>query len=265
MLTLLLGLILLILIVAFILAINSGVISFNQFRMQSLMGQPQKSVFTATKVTVEDVMVPRTEIVGIDLTKPWQEVLEQLETSQHTRLPLYEETIDDVKGIIHMRRILHALVAEELTKENLVIMAEKCSFVPESTPLHLQLINFKKDKQNLSLVVDEYGDIVGLITLRDILEDIVGEVATDVSDTDKLLFPQSDGSVLADASISIRELNRLLGTRFSTEGPKTLSGLIIEYLESIPPTGTCMRINNYVIEVVQVKDNMIKTAKVVTT
>lgn len=214
------------------------------------------------KVTVDDVMIPRNEVLGIDLNKPWEEVLEQLETSQHTRLPIYENTIDHIKGIIHLRTIAHLMISGELTKEQLLATAEKCYFVPENTSLHTQLINFKKEKQRTCLVVDEYGDIIGLVTLQDILEEIVGEFTTDIGTSNKMLYPQEDGSVLVDAGIPIRELNRLLQVDFSTEGPKTLSGLIIERLEFIPPSGTCVCIMDYPIEVVQVKDNMIKTAKV---
>lgn len=220
------------------------------------------AILDLEKAVVEDIMVPRSEIVGIDLSKPWDEILEQIETNQYARLPIYTETIDKVQGVIHLREVAQALSADKLSSEQLLSMAHNCYFVPETTPLHSQLLNFQKHKQRMCLVVDEYGDIQGLATLDDILEEIVGEFTTDIAAASRDVVPQADGSVIVDGSVTIRELNRIMDWELPTDGPKTLNGVIIEYLEFIPNAGTCVLINDYPIEIMQIKDNMIKTVKI---
>lgn len=215
------------------------------------------------KVTIEDIMIPRNEIIGIDLNDEWERILEQLTNSQHTRLLIYNGDIDQVVGILHLRKALNLLAQERLTKESLIEATDKCYFVPASTSLNVQLLNFRREKQRTGVVVSEYGDLQGLVTLEDILEEIVGEFTTDISTTSKSIHPQSDGSYLVDGTTSLRELNHLLKYKFPLTGPKTLSGLIIEYLETIPQAGTALRLAGYPMEILQVKDNVIKTVKII--
>lgn len=222
------------------------------------------NILDLEKVVVEDIMVPRSEILGIDLNQPWDMILEQLEASQHTRLPIYEESIDKAVGIIHLRNVAHALIDGTLNLEMLTSLADACYYVPESTSLYSQLLNFRRARQRTGLVVDEYGDILGLVTLEDILEEVIGEFTTDIGDISRDISPQEDGSMVVDASITIRELNRALKWNFPTNGPKTLSGVIIEHLEFIPPSGTCVKIAGHPIEVMQVHNNRIKSVRVVT-
>lgn len=220
-------------------------------------------VLDLEKAHVDDIMVPRHEIIGIDIDDEWDQILEQLTDSQHTRLVLYKSTLDEVLGIVHLRKALNLLANKNLNAKTLLETAEKIHYIPEGTSLNVQLLNFKNEKYRSGLVVNEYGDIQGLVTLEDILEEIVGEFTTDIAAmTSREVHPQADGSYLVDGGINIRDLNRILSSQFSTKGPRTLSGLIIEYLEMIPPAGIALRIDGYAIEVVQVKDNTIKTARI---
>ncbi|STX50340.1 Mg2 and Co2 transporter [Legionella busanensis] len=213
------------------------------------------------KATVEDIMIPKADIVGIDLNKSWHEILDQLETAQHTRLPLYKESIDQLIGIVHVRSILNLSLEERLDKETLVKIADVPYFIPEETPLSTQILNFQKVKKRSSFVVDEYGDLQGLVTLEDILEEVVGEFTTDIATLGKDIIEQDDGTVIVDASITLRQLKRLLGWQLPALGPRTLSGLIIEYLGYIPPADCCLQIEAYQIEILKVSDNMIKTVR----
>ncbi|RMD80329.1 MAG: HlyC/CorC family transporter [Gammaproteobacteria bacterium] len=212
--------------------------------------------------TVDDVMVPRNEIVGLDLEEDEEEVLRALAHAQYTRLPLYREHIDQVVGILHVRDALPLLGEGRFSKEALEAVARPCYFVPEGTPLHTQLLQFQRERRRVGLVVDEYGDIKGLVTLDDILEEIVGEFTTEPTDALAEVVPQEDGSYLVDASLSVRELNRLMGWELPTDGPKTLNGLILEHLERIPEPGTSLRIAGYPMEIVQTKGNAVKTVRI---
>ena len=220
------------------------------------------SILDLENVTVEDIVIPRNEIVGIDLDNDIDEIIRLLTTSQHTRLPVYRENIDHVLGILHIRNALHLIAQNNLTKQSLQDIARDAYFIPEGTSLHTQLLNFQRQKRRIALVVDEYGDILGLVTLEDILEEIVGEFTTDSSTTMRGIHPQEDGSFLVDGSLTIRELNRLTEWGFPTDGPKTLNGLIIEHMEVIPEPGTSLLISGYPIEVVQTSANSVKTVKV---
>ena len=220
-------------------------------------------VLDLEKVTVEDIMVPRNEIIGIDIDEAWENILTQLTNSRHTRLPVYKDSIEQVVGILHLRKALNLLAQEKLTKDTLLDATDECYFVPEGTPLNTQLLNFRRERQRSGIVVTEYGDILGLVTLEDILEEIVGEFTTDVSAmTNKVLHPQLDGSYVVDGTMSIRDLNQMLHIDLPVTGPKTLSGLIIEYLETIPQAGTGLKIGCYPLEILQVKDNIVKTVKI---
>ncbi|XOV90101.1 MAG: HlyC/CorC family transporter [Pseudomonadota bacterium] len=213
-------------------------------------------------VTVDDIMVPRTEIYGIDIEDDVEDILAQIRSSQHTRLPVYKSDIDKVIGILHLRNAAKFLTKEDMTKAALLQATEDPYFVPENTPLQLQLFNFQQAKERIGLVVDEYGDIQGIVTIEDILEEIVGEFTTDLADTNVDIHPQDDGSYLIDGGTHVRMINRQLNWTLPQDGPKTLNGLIIEHLENIPDSNVCIRIDTYRIEIVQIQDNMIRTARV---
>ncbi len=221
------------------------------------------NILDLEKVTIEDIMVPRNEIVGIDLNQPEDEIVHILTSCQYTRLPLYYDDIDNVTGILHIRNALPLIAREAFDKQQLLEIAREPYFVPEGTPLNTQLLNFQRHKRRIGLVVDEYGDIEGLITLEDILEEIVGEFTTDIAETIRDVHPQEDGSFLVEGSANIRVLNRTMHWDLPTTGPKTLNGLITEYLESIPAPATSLRINGYTIEILQTTENAVKTARII--
>jgi Mg2+/Co2+ transporter CorB len=214
------------------------------------------------RVKVEDIMVPRNEIVGVDLSDPIDDIARQLQNSFYTRLPVFEGNIDRIVGTIHVRRAMQALMTGTLTKELLRSICRAPYFIPEGTPLHLQLVNFQREKRQLGLVVDEYGDILGMLTLPDLLEEIVGEFTTDPGEVSPDITPQPDGTFLVDGGTPVRELVRSLHWKLPTDGPNTLAGLILEYLETIPEPGTAMRLYGYPMEVLQIQGNAVKTVRV---
>ena len=219
------------------------------------------SVLDLDKVTVDDIMVPRAEIVGIDVEDDMDNVVARIRAIQHTRLPVFKENIDKVVGVLHIRNAARFLIDGNLTKSALLLEAAEPYFVPEKTPLQTQLHNFQQEKQRTALVVDEYGDIQGLVTLEDILEEIVGEFTTDLAATGADIHPQDDGTFLIDGGAHIRDINRELSWELPTKGPKTLNGLITETLEMIPESNIGLTIEGYRVEIVQIQENMIKTAK----
>lgn len=219
------------------------------------------SLLDLETATVEDIMIPKAEIVGINLEQPWLQLLEQLETAQHTRLPLYRDSIDNLVGMIHVRDVLNLALENKLDMNSFLHAADPPYFIPEATPLNIQILNFRKMKRRSSFVVDEYGDIQGLVTMEDILEEVVGEFTTDVAALSRDIIPQSDGSVIVDAGLTLRNLNRLMGWQLPMIGPKTLNGLIVEYLGYIPPPDSCVKIENYKIEILKVSENAIKGVK----
>lgn len=223
------------------------------------------NIIDLEKVTVEDIMVPRKEISGIDLDEDWGTIMRQIISSQYTRLPVYRASIDNVIGFIHLRKILPLLKLDELDKEALEKSIREPLFIPENTPLNRQLLNFQRERRRVGLVVDEYGDIQGLVTLEDILEEVVGEFTTDPSTFSKDIMPQEDGSYLVNGTVTIRELNRTLHTDLSTDGPKTLNGLVLEYLEDIPQPATSLLLSGYPIDIVQTQGNLVKTLRIHTT
>lgn len=223
------------------------------------------SILDLENATVEDIMVPRTEIVGIDVEDEWDKVLDQLRQSQHTRLPVYEGDIDRIIGVLHMKRVVHELARGRLNRAALIEASSvrDAYFVPSGTTLNTQLLNFQRDKRRMAFVVDEYGDIQGLVTLEDILEEIVGEFTTDpAAMMHKDVHRDVDGSFVANASTTIRALNRSMRWNLPTDGPKTLNGLILEFLETIPEPGTTLRLADYTFEVLQTGDNAIKTVRI---
>jgi Mg2+/Co2+ transporter CorB len=220
-------------------------------------------VLDLEKVTVEDIMVPRTEIFGIDLEDDLDEILDQIRAAQHTRIPVYKGDIDKIIGVLHMRSAAKFLTENDLSKALILQGTDEPYFVPENTSLQTLLLNFQQQKQRIGMVVDEYGDIQGIVTIEDIIEEIIGEFTTDLANTNIDIHPQGDGTYLIDGGTHIRLINRQLGWNLPQEGPKTLNGLITEYLETIPESNICVRINGYRIEIVQIQDNMIRTAKLI--
>jgi len=215
------------------------------------------------KVTAEDIMVPRSDIVAIDINDDWKDIQKLLVNAQHTRVLLYRDSIDDAVGFVHVRDALRLLSRDQFTKASLLRAVREIYFTPESTPLHTLMYKFQAAKERIGLVVDEYGDIQGLVTLEDILEEIIGDFTTSfLPDHSKEANLQQDGSVLIDGSVNVRELNKELDWHFPTEGPKTLNGLILEYLEDIPQANISLRLAGYPIEIVEMKDNMVKTVRV---
>ena len=221
------------------------------------------SILDLNIVSVGDVMVPRHEIVGINLGLEWNVIHELITKSIHDRIPMYQDNINNIVGILHLRELMHAILLHRVVnKELLVKLAHEPYFVPETTPLNVQLLNFQKRHMHMALVVDEYGEIQGLITLADILEEIIGEYTSDVGVASKSIQLQADGSYLVDGSVEMREFNRITGLTLPTDGPRTLSGVIIEYLEIIPRAGTCVLIQNCPIEITEVDENRVKRARV---
>lgn len=213
------------------------------------------------KVRVDDIMVPRNEITGIDIEDDIEDIIHQLKGCQHTRVPVYRGDINNVVGMLHMRKIARLLSLEQINKATLLQETDEPYFIPESTALHTQLFNFQKARERTALVVDEYGDIIGLATLEDILEEIVGDFTTDVSDNSQEITPQGDGSYIIDGSASIRDVNRALGWHLPTEDARTINGLITEEMEAIPDASVCWKIGNCRFEILQVKDNCIKSVR----
>ncbi|HCH69060.1 MAG TPA: magnesium/cobalt efflux protein [Colwellia sp.] len=221
------------------------------------------SILDLDKVSVEDIMIPRSELVGIDVNDDWKKIQKQLTQANHTRVLLYRDNIDDVVGYIHARDALKLLSKSQFTKATLLRAVRELYFIPEGTPLNIQLLKFQHAKERLGLVVDEYGDIQGLVTLEDILEEIVGDFTTTMTPTpSEEVTLQPDGSYLVDGSASIRDINKEMTWQLPTDGPKTLNGLIIEHLEDIPQNNISVRIAGYPIEIVEVSNNRIKIVRV---
>ncbi len=220
------------------------------------------SILDLESVTVEDVMIPRNEIVGIDINDDIDSILATISQSPHTRLPLYQDELNDIVGVIHVRQILPLLQMSNPSKEDLLNLSREPYFIPESTALNTQLLNFQKARHWMALVVDEYGDIQGLTTLEDILEEIVGDMAEDQDADNEDIHPQEDGSYFVDGTATIRDVNKALNWDLPVDGPKTLNGLITESLEEIPQNNVCLQLGPYLIETVQIKDNFIKTARI---
>jgi len=219
-------------------------------------------ILNLEQVTVDDIMVPRGELTGIDIDDDWEDIVELLQNAQHTRLPVFKGDIDNIVGIIHLRRILKLQTQSNFNKENLIKTIRDPYFVPEGTSLNTQLLNFQRAKRRIALVVNEYGELQGLVTLEDILEEIVGEFTSDPANNYRDVHPQEDGTWLVDGSANIRELNKMLNWQLPTDGPKTLNGLLLEQLETIPEPGTSLKIAGHPIEILQSHENVVKTARI---
>ncbi|MFC3123368.1 HlyC/CorC family transporter [Agaribacter flavus] len=221
------------------------------------------SILDLEKVTAEDIMVPRSDIFAIDINDDWKLIQRQLTYSQHTRVLLYRDSIDDAVGFVHVRDALRLLSKDQFTKATMLRAVREIYYTPESTPLHKLMFKFQQERERIGLVVDEYGDIQGLVTLEDILEEIIGDFTTNMlPDYSKEAIEQQDGSYLVDGSANIRELNKEMSWSFPTDGPKTLNGLVLEYLEDIPENNISLRLAGYPIEIVDISGNMIKTVRI---
>ena len=223
------------------------------------------SILDLGRITVNDIMIPRQEISGLDVSESWEDILAQLRQTPHTRLPVYEGELDNLIGLLHMKRVANELVRGTLSREKLIEIARTREpyFVPEGTALSVQLGFFQRNRRRLAFVVNEYGDIEGLVTLEDILEEIVGEFTTDPATiTHKDVHTERPGVYIVNASATIRALNRALGWQLPTSGPKTINGLLLEHLETIPDSGTMVRVGNYEFEVLQSGDNAVRTVRV---
>jgi len=221
------------------------------------------SILDMEKVTVDDIMVPRNELVGINLNDSIADIIEQLTHCQHTRLVVYRENIDNIVGMLHVRRILRILGRKtEFNIDELEKLTNEPYYLPEGTHLHTQMLKFQKHKRRTGLVVDEYGVLQGMVTLDDILEEIIGEFTTDLQNFNQDIQAQEDGSFFVDGGTTVRDINKQLNWNISTEGPKTVNGIIVEHLEDIPEKGTSLRIGDYTFEITQVVDNAVKKVKI---
>jgi Mg2+/Co2+ transporter CorB len=219
------------------------------------------SVLDLEKVTVDDVMVPHNEIIGIDLEDDVAELERIIANSQHTRLPVYRNSIDQVVGVLHLRRLAN-LANRSLDKQTISDLLDEPYFVPEGTPLSIQLVQFQRRRLRIAMVVDEYGDIQGIVTLEDILEEIVGEFTTDPADDDDDVISEGNGTFLVDGAANIRDINRSQEWELPIDGPKTINGLIVELLETIPEPSTCLKISGYPIEIVEADNNRIRSVRI---
>lgn len=220
------------------------------------------SILDLETVRVNDIMIPRNEIIGIDLDDDIRDIENILRSSQHTRLPVWKGNINNIIGVLHMRNAAKVLAQPEFNKAELLQVTREPYFVPETAQLHNQLFNFQTEQRRIGIVVDEYGNVQGIATLEDILEEIVGDFTSDMSSASPDITPQDNGSFIVDGSTNIRDLNKAINFDLPITGPKTFSGLIIENLESIPDSNICLKIEDYCIEILKVKANTIALAKI---
>ncbi len=220
------------------------------------------AILELEKVTVDDVMVPRGEIDGIDLDDDWDEIQSHLASSRYTRLPVYRGNLDQIVGLIHLRKVLRLLHAGDLNREALMKLIVEPFFIPQGTPLSSALLNFRQTRRRIALVVNGYGDILGLVTIEEILEEIVGDFTTQGAALSEEVQPQPDDSYLVNGSVTLRDLNRRLDWSLPTDGPKTVNGLITEYLEDLPESGTSFKIGDYQIDVVRVRGTSVQVARI---
>jgi Mg2+/Co2+ transporter CorB len=221
------------------------------------------SILDLERVHVEDIMVPRSEIAGINVDDEWDDILKLLQDSRHTRLPVYAGNLDSLIGVLHMKKVARLLARGELDLAQLVTLARAREpyYVPEGTSLNTQLVNFQRQRRRVAFIVDEYGDVLGLVTLEDLLEEIVGDFTSDTSLLHKDVHREPRGTFVVNAAASVRTLNRKMGWALPTSGARTLNGLILETLETIPVPGATLRINDYSIDILQTGDNAVKTVR----
>tara|TARA_R110002049_G_scaffold124479_1_gene280010 strand:+ start:90073 stop:91344 length:1272 start_codon:yes stop_codon:yes gene_type:complete len=213
-------------------------------------------------ITVEDIMIPRNEVMGVDIDTDWEDIRSQISNAPFTRMPVYHENLDNIIGFLHLRKIFSRIVENEITLEELIQNVREPYFIPEGTSLNRQLLNFQREKRRIGLVVDEYGDIQGLVTLEDLLEEIVGEFTNDPATLTTDIHPQEDGSYVVDGSTHVRDVNKALDWNLHEDGPRTINGLVLEHLETIPETGTSVLIDGHPIEIVRMLNNSIRTVRI---
>lgn len=234
---------------------------------ESAAGMPKNrqnmllGILDLERVTVDDIMIPRNEVTGINLDDDLESIISLLTNTTHTRLPVFRTDINQIEGIVHMRQIARLLSHNELSKEALLAACNEPYFVPEGTPLSTQLINFQKQKRRIGIVVDEYGDVIGIVTLEDILEEIVGDFSNQDTLRSPDIHPQEDGTQVIDGAAYIREINKALDWHLPCDGPKTLNGLVTEALESIPDSAVCLKIGPYRLEILQSSENRVKSVR----
>ncbi|MEA1608094.1 HlyC/CorC family transporter [Pseudomonas spirodelae] len=234
---------------------------------ESAVGMPKNrqnmllGILDLERVTVDDIMIPRNEVTGINLDDDLESIISLLTNTTHTRLPVFRTDINQIEGIVHMRQIARLLSHNELSKEALLAACNEPYFVPEGTPLSTQLINFQKQKRRIGIVVDEYGDVIGIVTLEDILEEIVGDFSNQDTLRSPDIHPQEDGTQVIDGAAYIREINKALDWHLPCDGPKTLNGLVTEALESIPDSAVCLKIGPYRLEILQSSENRVKSVR----
>lgn len=238
------------------------------YESRSLMSRRNQdmllSVLDLEKVSVDDIMVPRNEIVGININDDWKSVVRQLSHSPHGRIVLFRDSLDDCVGMLRVREAWRMMTEKkEFNKETLLRAADEIYYVPEGTPLNTQLVKFQRNKKKVGLVVDEYGDIKGLLTIEDILEEIVGDFTTSMSPSlAEEVMPQNDGSVLIEGSANVREINKAFNWHLPEEEARTINGMLLEALEEIPEVNTCIQISHYNIDILDVQDNMVKQVRI---
>ena len=246
-------------------------LSLEELRMLVLEAShfiPQKhqsilmNLFELENITVNDVMTPRSQIEAIDIDAPLDVLRRQLATCYHTRLPVYQGQMDNIIGILHVRRALNLGLEQQLNADNLREMLREVYFIPADTPLFSQLHHFQEKQDRMGLVVDEYGELMGLVTIEDILEEIIGEFTTHAPAQSLTLIKQADGSVLVEGSSMLRDLNRKLGLKLPVDGPKTLNGLILEHFQDIPEAGTSLKIAGHPMEIMQTQDRVVKVVRI---
>jgi len=219
------------------------------------------NILDLEEVTIDDIMVPRNEVYGIDLDDDDDDILRIIQNCSHTRLPVWRKDINEITGVLHMRNVSRIIDTQGLDRAALEREMETPYFIPEGTPLHTQLLNFQQKKHRLAIVVDEYGEVMGLVALEDILEEIVGEFTSNLAEVVDNIYPQKDGGFIISGSATIREINKSLQWNLPTDGPKTLSGLMLEYLESFPDAKVGLTIGNYRFEVLELHGNVVQAAR----
>jgi Mg2+/Co2+ transporter CorB len=213
-------------------------------------------------ITVEDIMIPRNEVLGIDIDADWEDIRSQISNAPFTRMPIYHENLDNIVGFLHLRKIFSRIVENEISLEELKQNVREPYFIPEGTSLNRQLLNFQREKRRIGLVVDEYGDIQGLVTLEDLLEEIVGEFTNDPATLTTDIHPQKDGSYVIDGGAHVRDVNKALKWKLHDNGPRTINGLVLEHLETIPEPGTSVLIDGHPIEIVRVLNSSVRTVRI---
>jgi Mg2+/Co2+ transporter CorB len=219
------------------------------------------NILELEKVTVDDIMVPRSEVYGIDLDDNDETILRRIQASEYTRLPVFTEDINNISGMLHMRTVSRFIDEHGINRSLMLEQVEKPYFIPESTPLHTQLLNFQRLKHRIAIVVDEYGEVLGLAVLEDILEEIVGEFTSNLAEAIEDIYPQNDGAFIINGTATIRDINKSLGWTLPIEGPKTMNGLMLEHLESFPDANVGVNIENYYLEVLELQDNVIQAVR----